>query len=79
MSFEQLVTYLIENYGYLTILIWTFIEGETIVILAGMAVASGIGGFGLARFAQRLPQAFVRGCVTTVGFVSSAWLAFEAL
>jgi uncharacterized membrane protein YfcA len=44
-----------------------------------VAVASGIGGFGLARFAQRLPQAFVRGCVTLVGFVSSGWLAFEAL
>ena len=43
MSFEQLVHYLIENYGYLAILIWTFIEGETIVILAGMAVASSIG------------------------------------
>ncbi|HEX9812583.1 MAG TPA: DedA family protein [Burkholderiales bacterium] len=47
MSFEQLVLYLIENYGYLTILIWTFIEGETIVILAGMAVASSIGGLEL--------------------------------
>lgn len=47
MSFEQLVHYLIENYGYLTILIWTFIEGETIVILAGMAVASGIGSLEL--------------------------------
>lgn len=47
MSFEQFVHYLIENYGYLTILIWTFIEGETIVILAGMAVASGIGNLEL--------------------------------
>lgn len=48
MSLEQLVHYLIEHYGYLTILIWTFIEGETIVILAGMAVASGIGGLELS-------------------------------
>jgi membrane protein DedA with SNARE-associated domain len=47
MSIEQLVHYLIEHYGYVTILIWTFIEGETIVILAGMAVASGIGGLEL--------------------------------
>jgi membrane protein DedA with SNARE-associated domain len=47
MSLEQLVHYLIENYGYITILIWTFIEGETIVILAGMAVASSIGGLEL--------------------------------
>lgn len=47
MSFERLVHYLIENYGYITILIWTFIEGETIVILAGMAVASSIGGLEL--------------------------------
>ena len=47
MSLEQLITHLIENYGYLTILIWTFIEGETIVILAGMAVASGLGGLEL--------------------------------
>jgi uncharacterized membrane protein YfcA len=44
-----------------------------------VAVASGVGGFGLARFAQRLPQALVRGCVTLVGFVSSAWLAYAAL
>ncbi len=43
MALEQFVHHLIENYGYLTVLIWTFIEGETIVILAGMAVASGIG------------------------------------
>jgi membrane protein DedA with SNARE-associated domain len=43
MSFEQLVHYVIEQYGYVAILIWTFIEGETIVVLAGMAVASGIG------------------------------------
>ena len=48
MSVEQLVNHLIENYGYLTVLIWTFIEGETIVILAGMAVASGIGGLELS-------------------------------
>lgn len=47
MSLERLVHYLIENYGYITILIWTFIEGETIVILAGMAVASSIGGLEL--------------------------------
>jgi membrane protein DedA with SNARE-associated domain len=47
MSVEQLINYLIEHYGYLTILIWTFIEGETIVILAGMAVASGLGGLEL--------------------------------
>jgi membrane protein DedA with SNARE-associated domain len=47
MSLEQLINHLIENYGYLTVLIWTFIEGETIVILAGMAVASGIGGLEL--------------------------------
>ena len=47
MSIERLVHYLIENYGYLTILIWTLFEGETIVILAGMAVASGIGGLEL--------------------------------
>jgi len=32
---------LIENYGYLTVLIWTFIEGETIVILAGFAAQLG--------------------------------------
>src|SRR5438477_8680475 len=48
MALEQFVHHLIENYGYLTVLIWTFIEGETIVILAGMAVASGIGGLELS-------------------------------
>jgi uncharacterized membrane protein YfcA len=44
-----------------------------------VAVASGIGGFGLARFAQRLPQAVVRGCVTLLGLVSATWLTFAAL
>jgi uncharacterized membrane protein YfcA len=44
-----------------------------------VAVASSVGGFGLARFAQRLPQAVVRGCVTLVGLVSTAWLTFAAL
>ena len=44
-----------------------------------VALASGIGGFGLARFAQRLPHALVRGSVTLVGVVSSAWLAWQAL
>jgi len=33
---------LIENYGYLAILIVTFIEGETIVILAGIAAHLGL-------------------------------------
>jgi len=32
---------LIENYGYLAILVITFIEGETIVILAGIAAHLG--------------------------------------
>lgn len=31
----------IENYGYLAVLVGTFIEGETIVILAGFAVQLG--------------------------------------
>ena len=37
MSLEELIT----NYGYLAILIITFIEGETIVILAGVAAHLG--------------------------------------
>jgi membrane protein DedA with SNARE-associated domain len=37
MSFEQLIA----EYGYLAILIITFIEGETIVILAGVAASLG--------------------------------------
>lgn len=32
---------LIENYGYLAILIGTFLEGETIVVLAGLAAKLG--------------------------------------
>jgi membrane protein DedA with SNARE-associated domain len=43
MSLEQLIA----DYGYLAILIGTFLEGETIVILAGVAVASGIGNLHL--------------------------------
>lgn len=37
MSLESLI----ENYGYLAILLITFIEGETIVILAGIAAHLG--------------------------------------
>ena len=37
MSLEQLIT----DYGYLAILVVTFIEGETIVILAGLAAHLG--------------------------------------
>lgn len=43
MSLEQLIS----DYGYLAVLIVTFIEGETIVILAGVAVASHVGGLTL--------------------------------
>lgn len=39
MSFEHLIA----DYGYLAVLIVTFIEGETIVILAGLAVHLGYG------------------------------------
>lgn len=38
MTFQSLI----ENYGYLAILIVTFIEGETIVILAGIAAHLGL-------------------------------------
>ena len=31
----------IENYGYVTILIGTFLEGETILALAGLAAHQG--------------------------------------
>jgi membrane protein DedA with SNARE-associated domain len=51
MAYEHLIS----DYGYFVILIWTFIEGETIVILAGVAahlgylelpwvIASALGG-----------------------------------
>ncbi len=38
MSLQELI----ENYGYLAILVITFIEGETIVILAGIAAHLGL-------------------------------------
>jgi membrane protein DedA with SNARE-associated domain len=38
VTFESLI----ENYGYLAILVITFIEGETIVILAGIAAHLGL-------------------------------------
>ncbi len=41
MSLETL-TELIKNYGYLAILIGTFLEGETILILGGFAAHMGI-------------------------------------
>ena len=44
-----------------------------------VAVASTMGGFGLARFAQRLPQKWIRASVSMVGFASTGWLAYEAL
>ena len=32
---------LLHDYGYLTILIWTFLEGETVVIIAGVLAQQG--------------------------------------
>ena len=32
---------LLHNYGYWTILIWTFLEGETVVIIAGILASRG--------------------------------------
>jgi len=32
---------LLHNYGYWTILIWTFLEGETVVIIAGVLAQQG--------------------------------------
>ncbi|HEX7939004.1 MAG TPA: sulfite exporter TauE/SafE family protein [Gemmatimonadaceae bacterium] len=68
--------------------VWTNVTAAVIFGIVGLvdwrvagavAIASSIGGFGLARFAQRLPHGVVRGCVSAVGFVSSVWLAVEAL
>jgi hypothetical protein len=43
--------------------------------VAGAMAAGGIaGGYGGARLAQRLGQAWVRRAVVAVGFASSAWL-----
>ena len=33
---------IIENYGYAAILIGTFLEGETILVLAGLAAHQGL-------------------------------------
>ncbi|TCO82412.1 membrane protein DedA with SNARE-associated domain [Plasticicumulans lactativorans] len=38
--FEQ-IQHWIAEYGYLTILVWTFIEGETVVIVAGVIAKLG--------------------------------------
>ena len=49
MSLEQFI----ENYGYLAVLIGTFLEGETIVILGGIAAKLGhlsVEGVALAAF-----------------------------
>jgi len=32
---------LLHNYGYLTLLVWTFLEGETVVIIAGILAQQG--------------------------------------
>lgn len=40
MTIDSLMQ-LIQDYGYLIILIWTFIEGETVVIVAGFAAQLG--------------------------------------
>lgn len=50
---------MLRDYGYLAIVIGTFFEGETIVILAGIAAQQGIGGLNvwwvaLAAFAGGL-------------------------
>ena len=32
---------LLQDYGYLTLLVWTFLEGETVVIIAGILAQQG--------------------------------------
>jgi uncharacterized membrane protein YfcA len=45
-------------------------------VAATMAVGSIAGGAVASRVAQRVPQKFVRGAVSVIGFVSAAWLFF---
>jgi hypothetical protein len=43
-------------------------------VAATMAVGSVAGGAVASRLAQRVPQKFVRGAVSVIGFVAAAWL-----
>jgi uncharacterized membrane protein YfcA len=46
-------------------------------IAAVMTLGSTIGGFGMSRLAQRVPQGWVRAAVSMIGFASAAWLFFN--
>ncbi len=44
MSLEQWIIHFTNNYGplvYLVILVWTFLEGETVVLITGALISSG--------------------------------------
>jgi membrane protein DedA with SNARE-associated domain len=42
MLFEMDAQTLLQTYGYYAILIWTFLEGETVVVIAGMLAQQGM-------------------------------------
>jgi uncharacterized membrane protein YfcA len=46
-------------------------------IAATMAVGSVAGGIVASRLAQRVPQKFVRGAVSVIGFVATLWLFLQ--
>jgi uncharacterized membrane protein YfcA len=43
-----------------------------------MAIGSSAGGYAMSGLAQKVPQAWVRGAVSVIGFASAVWLAFSA-
>ena len=46
-------------------------------VAGNMAVGAALGGFAASGLAQRVPQAWVRGAVSVIGFSSGAWLLFH--
>ena len=43
-----------------------------------MAVGSSVGGYAMSGLAQRVPQAWVRAAVSTIGIGSAVWLYFTS-
>lgn len=41
-----------------------------------MAIGSSVGGYLMSGLAQRVPQSWVRGAVSAIGFASAVWLFF---
>jgi membrane protein DedA with SNARE-associated domain len=72
-TFEHLIT-AHGHWGYLILLIGTFLEGETILIIAGMAAARGILNVHLAVFVAFVGTLAGDQCVFLLSRFKGRWL-----